>query len=84
MFLALCRKPERDTRSSESIPIFSDYLSIWIDSRQYLEMDITLPEDKVHELAAIVMGHLSCTVKELRRLFLVEDFVDSLKVRLGM
>ncbi|ELT94128.1 hypothetical protein CAPTEDRAFT_163753 [Capitella teleta] len=47
--------------------------------KQYLEMDIALPEDKVHELADLVMTHVSCIVKELRRLFLVEDFVDSLK-----
>ena len=43
-------------------------------------MDIALPEDKVHELADLVMGHVTCAVKELRRLFLVEDFIDSLKV----
>jgi hypothetical protein len=47
--------------------------------RQYLEMDIALPEDKVHELADLVMGHVTSAIKELRRLFLVEDFVDSLK-----
>jgi hypothetical protein len=47
--------------------------------KQYLEMDIALPEDKVHELADLVMGHVTSAIKELRRLFLVEDFVDSLK-----
>ena len=44
-------------------------------------MDIALPEDKVHELADIIMTHVTSTIKELRRLFLVEDIVDSLKVR---
>ncbi|XP_043789993.1 reticulon-1-like isoform X2 [Apis laboriosa] len=44
-----------------------------------LEMDLTLPAEKVHEVADVAVAHLNAAVCELRRLFLVEDFVDSLK-----
>ena len=42
-------------------------------------MDITLPEGKVHQAADIVVKRSTETLRELRRLFLVEDLVDSLK-----
>ncbi|PBC27636.1 reticulon-1 isoform X1 [Apis cerana] len=44
-----------------------------------LEMDLTLPAEKVHEVADVAVAHLNAAVCELRRLFFVEDFVDSLK-----
>ncbi|XP_017881228.1 reticulon-1-B-like isoform X4 [Ceratina calcarata] len=44
-----------------------------------LELDLTLPTEKVHEVADVAVAHLNAAVCELRRLFLVEDFVDSLK-----
>lgn len=47
--------------------------------KDYLDVEIALPEDKLHELADIVMKNVTCTMKELRRLFLVQDMVDSLK-----
>jgi len=47
--------------------------------KEVLEVDISLPEDKVHEIADCVMSHASCTLRELRRLFLVEDMIDSIK-----
>lgn len=47
--------------------------------KQYLEADISIPEQKVHQLAEHVASHLSCNLRELRRLFLVEDMVDSIK-----
>jgi len=47
--------------------------------QQHLDCDLALPAEKVHELADVVMAHLSSTMKEVRRLFLVEDVVDSLK-----
>ena len=50
--------------------------------KQYLDMDITVPEDKAKQLADHIVKHLSCNLRELRRLFLVEDLVDSLKVGL--
>ncbi|XP_015180676.1 PREDICTED: reticulon-1-A isoform X3 [Polistes dominula] len=44
-----------------------------------LDLDLTLPTEKVHELADIAVAHVNATISELRRLFLVEDIVDSLK-----
>jgi len=52
------------------------------DVRRYLEMDISLPSDSVHKFADEVCGHLLCSIGEVRRLFLVEDMVDTLKVGL--
>ena len=49
-------------------------------SRQLLEYDVTLPEERLHQVADVVMKNSTSTLKELRRLFLVEDLVDSLKV----
>ena len=48
--------------------------------REYLDADISLPEDKVHHVADCVMSHGSAVLRELRRLFLVEDMIDSFKV----
>lgn len=42
-------------------------------------MDLALPAEKVHEVADVAVAHANAAVSELRRLFLVEDFVDSLK-----
>jgi len=47
--------------------------------KQLLEYDVSLPEDRLHEVADAVMKGSTNTIKELRRLFLVEDLVDSLK-----
>ena len=49
-------------------------------ARRYLEMDISLPSDSVHKFADEVCGHLLSCISEVRRLFLVEDMVDTLKV----
>ena len=48
--------------------------------KQYLDVDIAIPEEKVNQLADHVVNHLTANARELRRLFLVEDLVDSLKV----
>ncbi|KAK2158111.1 hypothetical protein LSH36_177g04082 [Paralvinella palmiformis] len=47
--------------------------------KEYLDADISLPEDKVHHVADCVMSHGSAVLRELRRLFLVEDMIDSFK-----
>lgn len=44
-----------------------------------LDSDISLPEEKLHQCADTVMKHVSHYTRELRRLFLIEDIVDSLK-----
>lgn len=49
-------------------------------NRQYLEMDLSVSETKVHEVSDVTVKHFVSVLTELRRLFLVEDMVDSLKV----
>ncbi|XP_013178823.1 PREDICTED: reticulon-3-like isoform X2 [Papilio xuthus] len=44
-----------------------------------LEKDISLPAERAQALAAAGTAHLNAAAHELRRLFLVEDLVDSLK-----
>ncbi|XP_026551218.1 reticulon-4 [Pseudonaja textilis] len=45
----------------------------------YLNRDVTVSEELVQKYSHVVPGHLNNTIKELRRLFLVDDLVDSLK-----
>ncbi|XP_011268268.1 reticulon-1 isoform X1 [Camponotus floridanus] len=47
--------------------------------KDILDLDLTLPAEKVHEVADVAVAHANAAFSELRRLFLVEDFVDSLK-----
>ncbi|XP_031835312.1 reticulon isoform X4 [Nomia melanderi] len=47
--------------------------------KDILQLDLTVPAEKVHEVADVAVAHANAAVSELRRLFLVEDFVDSLK-----
>ncbi|NXO05106.1 RTN4 protein, partial [Rhinopomastus cyanomelas] len=48
--------------------------------RAYLESDVAVSEELIQKYSNVVLGHVNGTVKELRRLFLVDDLVDSLKV----
>ncbi|XP_034283256.1 reticulon-4 isoform X2 [Pantherophis guttatus] len=45
----------------------------------YLKRDVAVSEELVQKYSHVVLGHLNSTIKELRRLFLVDDLVDSLK-----
>ncbi|XP_064603371.1 reticulon-1-A-like isoform X2 [Liolophura sinensis] len=47
--------------------------------KQYLDMDINLPEEKVQLAVENIVKHVNNTSREVRRLFLVEDLVDSIK-----
>jgi len=47
--------------------------------KPFLESDVEVPRDKVDAFVDHVCDHLSCVAKELRRLFLVADLVDSIK-----
>ncbi|KAG5881489.1 hypothetical protein JTB14_029155 [Gonioctena quinquepunctata] len=47
--------------------------------KEYLELDVSLPQDKVKEISEVVVAHVNAAIVELRRLFLVEDLVDSIK-----
>jgi len=47
--------------------------------KEYLETDVTVSSEKVHEVADLSAARLNSTLLELRRLFLVEDLIDSVK-----
>ncbi|KAF5292516.1 hypothetical protein FQR65_LT01662 [Abscondita terminalis] len=47
--------------------------------KEFLETDISLPQEKVKETVEVAIAHLNAGAVELRRLFLVEDLVDSIK-----
>ncbi|XP_016956590.1 reticulon-1 isoform X2 [Drosophila biarmipes] len=47
--------------------------------KEYLELDLTLSQDKVQNIAGVAVAHINGFVSELRRLFLVEDIIDSIK-----
>lgn len=44
-----------------------------------MEKDIALPKEKVEQAATVSVAHVNAAVAELRRLFLVEDFVETAK-----
>ncbi|KAJ8387315.1 hypothetical protein AAFF_G00158110 [Aldrovandia affinis] len=52
--------------------------------KAYLDQDVSLSEDSVHKYSDMALERLNVAVKELRRLFLVDDLVDSLKFAVGM
>lgn len=49
-------------------------------TRSYLEMEIALSQDQISKYADKILLYTNTCMKELRRLFLVQDLVDSLKV----
>lgn len=44
-----------------------------------MEFDLSLSSDKVQQIATVGVAHINAFVAELRRLFLVEDLIDSIK-----
>ncbi|EDO30766.1 predicted protein, partial [Nematostella vectensis] len=44
-----------------------------------LDKEIEIPKEKAVEMAESLAEHINCLTKSLRRLFLVEDIVDSIK-----
>ncbi|XP_070578627.1 reticulon-1-A-like isoform X3 [Ptychodera flava] len=47
--------------------------------KAFLDTDIEIPRDKVTAVVDHICEHANCTLNMLRRLFLVEDLVDSIK-----
>ncbi|KAI4903897.1 hypothetical protein NFI96_028820 [Prochilodus magdalenae] len=47
--------------------------------KSYLELEISLSHDQMQRYAENTQHYINSTLKELRRLFLVQDLVDSLK-----
>ncbi|XP_014876192.1 reticulon-3-like isoform X7 [Poecilia latipinna] len=50
----------------------------------YLDQEVALSADLVHKYSDGILEKLNWTIKELRRLFLVEDLVDSVKFAILM
>lgn len=44
-----------------------------------LDFDLTLSQERAQQIAGVMVTHINAYVAELRRLFLVDDLVDSLK-----
>ncbi|XP_032092373.1 reticulon-1 isoform X1 [Thamnophis elegans] len=47
--------------------------------KNYLEMEMSLSQEQIQKYTDCLQFYVNSTVKELRRLFLVQDLVDSLK-----
>ncbi|XP_033226751.1 reticulon-1 isoform X2 [Belonocnema kinseyi] len=52
--------------------------------KDILDLDLTLPAERVHEVADVAVANANAALSELRRLFLVEDLVDTLKFGVGL
>ncbi|KAJ7410000.1 Reticulon-1-A [Pitangus sulphuratus] len=50
--------------------------------KAYLEMEMNLSQDQIQKYTDCLQLYVNSTVKELRRLFLVQDLVDSLKAQI--
>uniref|UniRef100_A0A3B4AQJ8 Reticulon n=1 Tax=Periophthalmus magnuspinnatus TaxID=409849 RepID=A0A3B4AQJ8_9GOBI len=47
--------------------------------KQYLDQEVALSEDMVHKYSDLALNKINKSIADLRRLFLVEDLVDSIK-----
>jgi len=47
--------------------------------KEYLDFELAIPQEKVQQVATVSVAHVNAFTAELRRLFLVEDLVDSIK-----
>lgn len=50
--------------------------------KEFLDIDLTLSPEKIQNVAGTAVAHVNAYTAELRRLFLVEDIIDSLKFAL--
>jgi hypothetical protein len=50
--------------------------------KPYLEQEVTVPQDRVHAQVDVLVEHAQLVATQLRRLFLVEHLVDSVKFAL--
>lgn len=57
------------------------FFLVSLSYRAYLEVDIALSADQISKYVDKIQLYVNCTMKELRRLFLVQDLVDSIKVK---
>jgi hypothetical protein len=47
--------------------------------KEILDVDLTLSQERAQQIAGTIVSHINAYLTELRRLFLVEDIIDSLK-----
>jgi len=52
--------------------------------RQFLEIDVTLPNDKVSQIINSIVSRINQTLSTLKAIFLVQDIILSAKFALGM
>lgn len=86
----LCRKQMRDIPSSKPalcvhrlcVSLNQLLTLFYCGCRAYLEVEMSLSHDQMQKYAENAQYYINSTLKELRRLFLVQDLVDSLKVTL--
>lgn len=79
--MARCH-PQRARRQTQSFTVPLTEVSGWFVDRAYLELEISLSQEQIQKYTDCLQLYVNNTLKELRRLFLVQDLVDSLKVRL--
>lgn len=82
----LFRRHPKDTLSSElktrRETFLRDLSLLLLIFREFLDIDLTLSPEKIQQVAGVAVTHINAYIAELRRLFLVEDLVDSLKFAL--
>ena len=54
-----------------------------LDFQAYLDYDVTLPVDKVQSSVDCLVQKLNAVILKLKKIFLVEDLIDSLKFAAG-
>lgn len=79
----LSSEREKENSAVPRLPLMELSLG-WFLDRTYLELEITLSQEQIQKYTDCLQFYVNNTLKELRRLFLVQDLVDSLKVRLLM
>lgn len=55
-------------------------LTDFFTHREYLDLEITPSQERVHEVADQLLDHYNCFISKMRSVLLVEDLVDSIKV----
>ena len=47
-------------------------------------MDMSISENKINEVSTCIAGKINCVITELRRYFLIDNMVDSVKFGLSL
>lgn len=66
--------------TTQSLVLTVVNLSFFLFLREYLEIEIAPPQERIHEIVDSVVAHGTCFINRMRSVLLVEDLVDSLKV----